>query len=220
MRDRMSVVLRVSCLVLAGVIVFQVASLLAHKDPLADLRITSPAAAEPAPSKPSEVSGQPGSGQSASNQSAIPTNAAIATTATNGTNIVVTTNAATKSTNAAVRSASNASRRVAGVSARPADLPPAVQARVDRVVQSEIFGAIPRPLPMALLGIAGKDAFIRTPSGQVGLMREGEELGGVKLLRIGNNRVLVEHEEQKKELTVFSGLGGEALLPKGERSPQ
>ena len=52
------------------------------------------------------------------------------------------------------------------------------------------------------------------------LLREGEELGGVKLLRIGTNRVLIEHEQQQKELTVFSGVGGETLLPKGENKPQ
>ena len=47
---------------------------------------------------------------------------------------------------------------------------------------------------MALLGIAGKDVFLRAPNGQTGLIREGEELGGVKLLRIGMNRVLIEQD--------------------------
>ena len=97
---------------------------------------------------------------------------------------------------------------------KPADVSPAVLARVERITQSEILGAIVRPLPMALLGIAGKDVFLRAPNGQTGLLREGEELGGVKLLRIGTNRVLIEHEQQKKELTVFSGFGSETLLPK------
>jgi len=46
------------------------------------------------------------------------------------------------------------------------------------------------------------------------LLREGEETGGVRLIRIGTNRVLVEHENQKKELTLFSGLGSTTLLPK------
>jgi hypothetical protein len=100
-----------------------------------------------------------------------------------------------------------------------ADVPPAVQARVDRITQSEILGPVIRPLPMALLGIAGKDALLRTPNGQTGLLREGEELGGVKLLRIGTNRVLIEHEQQQKELSVFSGFGSETLLPKGEKNP-
>jgi hypothetical protein len=94
-------------------------------------------------------------------------------------------------------------------------LPPAVQARVDRITQSEILGPVMRPLPMALLGIAGEDAFMRAPNGQTGLMRVGDELGGVRLLRIGTNRVLIEHERQQKELTLFSGFGGETLLPSG-----
>ena len=94
------------------------------------------------------------------------------------------------------------------------DLPPAIQARVDRIVQSEILGQVVRPLPMALLGIAGQDVFVRAPNGQTGLLRPGEELVGIKLLRIGTNRVLIEHEQQQKELTLFSGFGGEPLLPK------
>ena len=73
---------------------------------------------------------------------------------------------------------------------------------------------------MALLGIAGKDAFLRAPNGQTGLLREGEELGEIKLLRIGTNRVVIEHEHQQKELTLFLGFGSETLLPKGKAPPQ
>ena len=102
------------------------------------------------------------------------------------------------------------------------EVPPAIRARVDRITQSEIFGPVPKPkiIPMALLGIAGNDAFLRAPTGETGLLKEGEELGGVKLLRIGTNRVLVEHEGQQKELIMFSGFGGETLLPKGKEKPQ
>lgn len=100
------------------------------------------------------------------------------------------------------------------------NLPPAIQARVDRIVQSEILGQIIRPMPMGLLGVAGKDALIRTPTGQTGWLREGGELGGVKLLRIGTNRVLIDHEGQNKELTIFSGFGSETLLPKGKEKTQ
>ena len=67
---------------------------------------------------------------------------------------------------------------------------------------------------MALLGIAGRDAFLRTPNGQMSLLREGSESDGLKLLRIGTNRVLVEVAGDKKELMIFEGLGGESLLPK------
>jgi hypothetical protein len=51
-------------------------------------------------------------------------------------------------------------------------------------------------------------------------LREGEERGGIKLLRIGTNRVLVEENGQQKELTLFAGLGGESLLQSGKEKPQ
>src|ERR1043166_9358951 len=57
-------------------------------------------------------------------------------------------------------------------------LPPAIKERVNKIVDSEILGPVIRPVPMALLGIAGKDALFRAPNGQTGLLREGEELGG------------------------------------------
>jgi len=101
-----------------------------------------------------------------------------------------------------------------GMGKKPPDLPPAVLARVDRVTDSEILGPVMRPLPMALLGIAGDFAFLRSQTGQSGMIKEGEDLGPIKLLRIGTNRVLIELEGQKKELMIFSGLGGESLLPK------
>jgi hypothetical protein len=101
---------------------------------------------------------------------------------------------------------------------KAASLPPEIQARVDRVTDSEIFGPVMHPMPMALLGIAGKMAFLRSPSGQTGLVKEGDDLGEIKLLRIGVNRVLVEQDGQKKELMIFSGFGGESLLPKPTES--
>ena len=104
-----------------------------------------------------------------------------------------------------------------GADRRDSAISPATQASIDRITQSEIFGMIVRPLPMALLGIAGNDALIRTPSGQTSFLKEGEEAGGVKLLRIGTNRVLIEHERQTKELMIFSGFGSESLLPKGDK---
>ena len=73
---------------------------------------------------------------------------------------------------------------------------------------------------MGLLGIAGDVAFLRAPNGQTGLVKEGDELGGLKLLRIGTNRVLVEQDGQPQELTIFSGFGGESLMTKPkENSP-
>ena len=91
-------------------------------------------------------------------------------------------------------------------------LPPGIQPRIDRVIDSEILAPIMRPLPMALLGIAGDSVFFRAPNGQTGLIKPGEELGGVKLVRVGINRVLVEEQGEQKELTIFAGLGGDSLL--------
>lgn len=99
-------------------------------------------------------------------------------------------------------------------------LSPEIQARLDRIIDSEILAPVMRPLPMALLGIAGKDIFLRAPNGQTGLIKEGEELGGVKLVRIGINRVLVEEHGEQKELTVFAGLGSESLLSTKKDSPK
>jgi hypothetical protein len=99
------------------------------------------------------------------------------------------------------------------------DLPPAVQARISRISESEILGPVMRPLPMGLLGIAGNIAFLRTASGQTGLVKEGDSLGDLKLVQIGINRVLIEQDGQKKELTIFSGYGGESLLPKQKEAP-
>ena len=95
-------------------------------------------------------------------------------------------------------------------------LPPLTQVKVEKIRDSEILGPVPRPVPMGLLGIAGKDVLFRAPSGQTGLMREGEEMGGVKLLQIGINRILIEHEGQKKELMLHTGFGSETLMPSGK----
>jgi hypothetical protein len=100
-----------------------------------------------------------------------------------------------------------------GMPGKPvADLPPGVQTRIGKITESEILGPVMHPLPMALLGIAGNFAFLRTDSGQTGLEKEGDALGDLKLLRIGINRVLIEQNGQKKELTIFNGYGGESLL--------
>ncbi len=100
-----------------------------------------------------------------------------------------------------------------GMSQAP-ELPLPIQARVFRITDSEILGPVMRPLPTALLGIVGEVAFIRAASGQSGVIKEGENLGALKLLKIGTNRVLVEEEGQQKELMIFSGYGGDTLMPK------
>jgi hypothetical protein len=96
---------------------------------------------------------------------------------------------------------------------RGGDLPPAIQAQISRITDSEILGPVIHPLPMGLTGIAGDVAFLRTATGQTGLVKEGDSLGDIKLLRIGINRVLIEQDGQKKELTIFSGYGSDSLLP-------
>ena len=171
MLERSEMVLKIACLALAALILFQGSRLVLRRDSLA--RLTIPAL----PSLPDNSDAQSGG----------------------------------KATNALPRT---------GPQKPATNLPPAISARIDRVTQSEILGSIIRPLPMALLGIAGQDAFFRAPNGQTGLLKEGEELGGVKLLRIGTNRVLIEHEGQQKELSVFSGFGSETLLPKQKENPK
>ena len=88
---------------------------------------------------------------------------------------------------------------------------------VDKIKQSQLFGPEVKPPPMALLGIAGKDVFLRGPNGQTGIIREGEELGGAKLIRVGTNRVIVEHEGREQELMIFEGFGSETLLQKKDK---
>lgn len=93
-------------------------------------------------------------------------------------------------------------------------LPSEAQARIDKIKTSQILGQVVTrpPAQPALLGIAGNDVFIRAPNGQTGLVQPGEEFGGVKLLQIGVNRVLILYEGKTNELTVFEGFGSESLL--------
>lgn len=97
---------------------------------------------------------------------------------------------------------------------RIVDLSPAEKSRISRITESEILGPVMHPLPMALLGIAGDVAFLRSDHGQTGLVKAGDSLDDLKLLRIGINRVLIEQNGEKKELMIFNGYGGESLLPK------
>ena len=99
-----------------------------------------------------------------------------------------------------------------GMPGRAAKLPAAIQTRVDKIVESEMFAPVMHPQPMALLGIAGETIFLRTANGLTGLLKADEPLDGVKLLRIGINRVLVEVDGQKIELMIFEGNGSESLL--------
>lgn len=106
-----------------------------------------------------------------------------------------------------------------GKGKKAVELPPVIQARIDKITDSEILGPVIRPVPLGLLGIAGEFAFLRAPSGQTELVKVGNEMGGIKLLKIGINRVLVEEAGEQKELTIFEGYGGETLLPKPKDKP-
>ena len=171
MLERSVPLLKIVCLALAALMVYQFSRLAARRDPLARLSISAALSSTVRPHP------QPGA----------------------------------KATNSVPRQASNQ---------QEATVPLAVQGRVERITQSEILGPVIRPLPMALLGIAGRDAIVRAPNGQTGLLKEGDAVGGIKVLRIGTNRVLVEHEGQKKELMIFSGFGSETLLPKEKEKLQ
>lgn len=204
MLERSEPILKVICASLAIFLVFQAVRLAALRNPLGQLRL-------------------PDISLISTNQ-AVPTNTAPGNQTPPAANTAALTNIL-KSTNSTAPSAAqgaNPPPRPAPPNSKTAaknpNLPPAIQERIDRIIQSELLGPVPKPLPMALLGIGGQYAFLRSPSGQTGLVSEGETLGEIKLIRIGINRVLIEHEGQPKELTIFSGYGSETLLPKGKEN--
>jgi hypothetical protein len=205
MLERLDPILKVACLVLAALVLYQFAAFVVAKDPLSELKIPA-ALASSAASKT----------QSAKTPSDVKeTNSAPRQDTTKKeTNVPP----ASKTTNSPSRAKSPGPRQEMGT--KSPELPPAIQASVERITQSEILGPVIRPMPMALLGIACKEALLRSPHGQTDWVKEGGELGGIKLLQIGTNRVLIEHEGQKKELTVFSGFGSETLMPKGKETPK
>jgi hypothetical protein len=180
--ERFNPVLKIICLALAALVLFQLSRLVLGRSPLRDLNVPTVASAAASEARP----------KTATNSAPSPAFGTLSPS---------------EGERDGVRG-----RQRKEPQKKEADVPSAIQARAERITQSEILGPVVRPLPMALLGIAGKDAFLRTADGQTGLLREGDELSGVKLLRIGTNRVLIEHEGQKKELTVFLGFGSETLL--------
>jgi hypothetical protein len=261
MRERSEQILRIACLVLGALLLYQLSMLVVRKNPLDRLSIPALPSlpVEPATQTAGKTTNsppQPESARKGTNAAPLPESVNKTTNSvtpqasagkepnsvpaqpltkqeTNsispqaagakGTNSVPAAESGTKGTNSGPRPALANSGMNPPPRSEPgkkaADLPPVIQARVERITQSEILGAIVRPQPMALLGIAGSNVFLRAPSGQTGLIKEGDELGGVKLLRIGINRVLVEQEGQPKELTIFSGFGSETLLPKQKETP-
>jgi hypothetical protein len=139
----------------------------------------------------------------------------LAQTATNKNPVAGTNSVAFATTNSSGRQLPPSMARMPGMPGQPGSAPklsPEIQARVDKIVSSEIFAPVMHPLPMGLLGIAGDTAFLRSATGQTGLVKPGDSLGDLKLLQIGINRVVVEQDGQKKELTIFNGFGGGSLL--------
>lgn len=92
------------------------------------------------------------------------------------------------------------------------ETPPEVKARIEKIYQSELFGPVNHPVPAALIGIAGDEVFLRASNGQTGNAKVGGEVGGLKVLKVGINRVLVEEDGEQKELSIFAGFGGESLM--------
>jgi len=185
-------IFKIVCLILAAVMIYQISRIFLRSDPLTNIHMPD-----------------------------VPT---LATnTATNAaTNILAVTNQTVKGTNGMNLkgtnrlgvATNNVPRRSQFQAPNNSDLTRPAQARIARITDSEILGPVIRPPPMALLGIAGDTAFFRSPEGETGLLKEGDTLGGVKLLRIGTNRILIQQDGTNKELTIFEGYGGESLLPK------
>lgn len=229
MPDRLNSLLRIGCILLLAGLLTRIVLLTLRPNPLAHVRVPAlPTLDTPAPTaKPASAPMPPPQG---TNSLPAGTNLPPA-----GTNFPPSaTNFPAPGTNFPPRSSNSAPVThsplptspprppmmmggmpgTAGMPGRPpAPLSPVAQARLNKIIQSELLGPAPRPLPMALLGIAGTNAFIRTPQGMAGMLGEGGELGGIKLLRIGINRVLVDEGGTNRELTIFEGSGGPSLLP-------
>jgi hypothetical protein len=155
--------------------------------------------------------------QGSTNKASAPTNSVAASTNHPAGTDAVPVSVTAKEVPASAPPPMRISGGMPGMPGAAAKLPAPLQARVDKIVSSEMFAPVMRPLPMALLGIAGDTAFLRADNGQTGLVKEGDSLGDVKLLRISINRVLVEQNGRQKELTIFDGYGSDSLLsPKDE----
>jgi hypothetical protein len=186
MLERYNPFLRIVCLALAGLIIYQISRLAFTRDAIARSKFEAPIVRV-----------------ESTNKASVETNSAIAKT-----------NVVENKTNSSAARMPSGMRKPGGPQS---NLPADVQAMIDKIKQSQLLGPDIKPPPMALLGIAGKDVFLRGPNGQTGMIREGEDLGGAKLIRIGTNRVIVEHEGQQKELTIFEGFGSETLLEKKDK---
>jgi hypothetical protein len=209
MLERYNPIFRLVCIALGGLILWQVSRLALQKEAVARGRIETPM---PRAAMTNKIKVETNAPAARTNPETVQTNTAAQTNA-----VPSSMNPPTNKTSAAMRPPMSAMNRRPGGPGPSSNLPADVQALIDKIKVSQLLGPDIKPPPMALLGIAGKDVFLRGPSGQTGIIREGEELGGAKLIRIGTNRVIVEHEGQQKELTIFSGFGSETLLEKKDK---
>ena len=101
--------------------------------------------------------------------------------------------------------------------AEPTALP--LPPRLAAIPERGVFGTPPAPTPAkppGLIGFLGDAVLLRAPSGSTGSAKVGEEFQGMKVLATATNRVLIEHNGEKKEFTIFNGLGSTSLLTEGE----
>ena len=100
---------------------------------------------------------------------------------------------------------------------------PTLRPVVAKVAESSLFGVAPPPPPPSpnqppkakapkLQGIAADFAILEIPGRGVHMIRLGDEEEGVKVLKLALNRVLIEVDGVKHELTIYSGFGSDPLL--------
>lgn len=215
MFDRLEIWLKCACLILGALFAFELARALTQSNPLAHVIVPATPHLPVATNVPAVMAGVSDTAVRSSITNAL-TNSSVAIAGAAGK---TNSNASQAAVKAGHHPGLPPELAAMGMGMGPAgpklpDLPPEIRARIDKIIDSEILAPVIHTQPMALLGIAGEVAFLRAPTGQTGLLKESETLGEIKLLRIGTNRVLVEQDGEKKELTIFSGYGGESLLPK------
>jgi len=230
--ERLERIFRIGCILLAALLLLRFALAVHRATLLHNVAIPAlPRLAETNTNQTAATDPAPGTNHPA----LVNTNKVVAATRTStnapaatsgpGTNLA---SAAKSATNAAVKPETNPIAKETPAPHPPRgprggprkdDLPAPVKDQVDKIVKSGVLAPYMPPMPAALLGIADDEAFLRAGNGQTGAIKEGAELGNLKLLRIGVNRVLVEEDGEKKELTVFGGAGGESLMPPPASAP-
>jgi hypothetical protein len=235
MPDQIERAAKFICAVLAVLLLIQFGRAVFRRDPLSRLTIPALPSLRPETNAPAMVAGNTpgkpaGTGKTDTNTLAVKPSGTNAANGKNGTNGMA--KLSTTKTNPGAKEVSGPAGRGPGAGGPPGmammgmggfggpanmqapELPLPVRARVYGITDSEILGPVMHPLPTALLGIVGEVALVRAASGQSGVVKEGENVGALKLLKIGTNRVLVEEDGKTNELTIFSGYGGDSLMPK------